>query len=73
MTDKKRTEELNETELDQVTGGLSIGDIKPGLTEKVGKRFNGSGIRAVKKARMALLHPAAATPPFKRVFSGEKS
>tara|TARA_R110000824_G_scaffold111734_14_gene260461 strand:+ start:1056 stop:1250 length:195 start_codon:yes stop_codon:yes gene_type:complete len=49
MTDKKRTEELNETELDQVTGGLSIGDIKPGLTEKVGKRFNGSGIRAVKK------------------------
>lgn len=49
MTDKK-TEELNEAELDQITGGLSIGDLKPGLTEKVGARFSkATGIRATNK------------------------
>ena len=40
MTDKKKTEELNEAELDQITGGAGIGDIKPGLTEKTGVRAN---------------------------------
>ena len=48
MTDKnKTTEELNEAELDQITGGVSIGDIKPGLTDKAGKRVGGVGIRKV--------------------------
>tara|TARA_R110000824_G_scaffold111734_10_gene260450 strand:+ start:2129 stop:2320 length:192 start_codon:yes stop_codon:yes gene_type:complete len=47
MTDKK-PEELNETELDQVTGGVSIGDIKPGLTDKAGARFSKElGIRKI--------------------------
>ena len=41
MTDKKKTEILNEAELDDVTGGhanLEVSHIKPGLTEKTGKR-----------------------------------
>lgn len=41
MTDKK-TEILSEDELDQVTGGVSLGNFKPRLTE--------AGIRATKKA-----------------------
>lgn len=50
MTDNKKTEELNEAELDQVTGGASIGELKPGLTEKAGKRFSKElGIRATNK------------------------
>lgn len=43
MTDKKQTEELNEDELDEVTGGVSLGNFKPRLTEA-------QGIRAIKKA-----------------------
>ncbi len=47
MTEKKKNEELNETELDQVTGGASLGDIKPRLTEADGIRAtNKAGIRA---------------------------
>lgn len=62
MADKKRTEELNEQELDQVTGGavdshdafanLEVSHLKPGLTGKtgirVGKRAGSVGIRATK-------------------------
>jgi len=58
MTDKKKTEELNEAQLDQVAGGgivdshdayanLEVSHIKPGLTEKSGKRATAElGIRA---------------------------
>lgn len=50
MADKK-TEELNEQELDQVTGGASIADLKPGLTSSKGIRaIKGAGLRASKGA-----------------------
>lgn len=66
MTDKKNTAELNEAELDQVTGGASIGDLKPGLTEKagirVGKRADGVGVRAIKKGDKGFSSTGSANP-----------
>lgn len=54
MTENKKTEELSENELDQVTGGhanLEVSHIKPSLTGGAGIRAtNKAGIRAIKGA-----------------------
>ena len=71
MTNKK-TEELNEAELDQVTGGgsgshdayanLEVSHLKPGLTEKTGKRAGSIGVRDIKKNPKGFMSTGSGNP-----------